>query len=184
MHCPYWTTAVHESCHAVVGHEFRRDVVFISVEPSGQSLGRTTIPSIHDWQDMDAGDGLDPKVRRRIDRRERQALAILVAGDVGNHIESGGTLPLVSQRIPPGVFAQIMMDPLHHAAPGLPEKHDVKRALEMSIELPDHGMDEILRAEERARRILKTTWMRVMVLAKRLCKRGEMDREAIDAALR
>jgi hypothetical protein len=155
MQCPHRNTAIHEASHAVIGHEFRRSVTFATVVPSGQSLGRTTIPSIFDWLEIDLGDGLNPKVRRKVDKRERQALGILVAGDVGNHIDLQGAWPLVSQRMPPGIFDQLMGPDHHAAAAALQEKADVTRALEMAVELPGHGMDEIVRAEEQVRRILK-----------------------------
>lgn len=184
MRCPQWNTAVHEASHAVVGHEFRRTVTFATVVPSGQSLGRTTIPSIYDWQDIDLGDGLNPKLRRKVDKRERQALGILVAGDVGNHMDRQGAWPLVSQRMPAGIFDQLM-GPDHQAvAAALQEKADVTRALEMAVELPGQGMDEIIRAEERVRRILKRRWLWTITLATRLCKRGEMHTQEIEAVFR
>lgn len=184
MHYPQWNTAVHEASHAVVAHEYRRTVTFVTVKPSGESLGRTTVPSIHDWQEIELGDGLDPKVRRKVDKRERQALGILVAGDVGSHIDRRAEWPLVSQRLPAGIFEQLM-GPNHHAgAEALHERADVTRALQMALKLPGQGMEEILGAEQRVGRILRRRWLRVISLAKRLCKRGEMQRQAIEAVFR
>jgi hypothetical protein len=184
MRCSQWNTAVHEASHAVVGHEFRRTVTFATVVPSGQSLGRTTIPSIFDWEDIDIGDGLNPKLRRKVDKRERQALGILVAGDVGNHIDRQGVWPLVSHRMPAGIFGQLMGPDHHAAAAALHEKADVTRALEMAVELPGHGMDEVVHAEERVHRILKARWIWLIMLATRLCKRGEMQQQEIEAVFR
>jgi hypothetical protein len=184
MRCAQWNTAIHEASHAVVAHEFRRTITFATVVPSGQSLGRTTIPSIFDWQDIDIGDGLNPKLRRKVDKRQRQALGILVAGDVGNFFDRNGAWQLVSHRMPGGIFDQLM-GPDHHAAvAALQEKADVTRALEMAVDLPSQGMEEIKRAEERIGRILKQRWRRVIALAARLCKREEMQQQEIEAVFR
>jgi hypothetical protein len=86
--------------------------------------------------------------------------------------------------MPPGIFDQLMGPAHHAAAAGLQEKADVTRALEMAVELPGRGMDEMLRAEERVNRILRRRWKWVITLARRLCKRGEMQRQSIEAAFR
>jgi hypothetical protein len=65
-----------------------------------------------------------------------------------NYLDRGGEWPLVSQRMPPGIFEQFMAN-YHAATAALLEKADVTRALEMAVELPAQGMDEILRPEER-----------------------------------
>jgi hypothetical protein len=133
-----------------------------------------------DFAAVDLGDGLDRQLRNKCNRLERRTMAILVAGDVGNNVESGALL--VSGRLPVDFFDQLEMH-AHAAAAQLQEKADVTRALMLALELPGVPGEELLRAEATARRILWLRWERVMRLAIRLLTEKEVNGGALTAAL-
>jgi len=175
-----WTVAVHEASHAVVGCELRHSVTLVTIVRNGIAVGRTIIPTIEDWEQM-VGDSLDQRFMRKYKNRKRGSLAIYLAGDVGNHLDGQTRRPLVSARVPPHIIDGLIARGTF--APGFNEKDDVKRALSIALHCWDTLFDEIDCAEARARKILRVRWQRVLYLARKLIRQGEMKGAALEAAL-
>jgi hypothetical protein len=171
MPYPRWTVAVHEASHAIVGRIFNKPVRLISVVSRGESLGRTVIGKLDDWTELERKDefGTDTVIRGKIVNRRRRTIAILVAGDTGNHIEAAS--PLLSQRLP----AHVLDDLLHHrrtSSAALHELSDLKRAFDLALHDPEGETMEVMEeAERRTSRFLKSRWADVERLAWKLCKR-------------
>jgi hypothetical protein len=175
-----WDVAVHEASHAVVAHEFRKPVNRVSVVAEGVSLGHTNISNLNDWDGIDLGDGMNRAANRKYNHRRRRTLAIYVAGDVGNNIESGSVL--VSGRLPAYVLQDLAANQ-HAASAALHHMADLTAALMPAIELADEASVELLNGEERARRILRRRWQKVRRLAAKVFARGTVQGQELDAAL-
>jgi hypothetical protein len=176
-------TAIHESCHAVLGRHFEKPVESISIEPSDESLGRTIIHRLNDWNEIDLGDELDPDARSEYAARQRRTLAIWLAGDVGNHIASGGKRKLVTQRNPDKVFEHLMRGQRAYVI-GLEEKSDIKEAFLLAMDIIDgEPMEELRSAEGVAKGVLQARWETVLILAKLLLQKKVLDIDDIRAEL-
>jgi len=176
-----WDVAVHEASHALLAAIYRKPVTRVSVVPAGQSLGHATISNLNDWAGIDHGDGMNPAANKKINHRQRRTLRILVAGDVGNNVDSGAIL--VSQRLPAHVLQDLAANQAAASA-ALHDMADLTRALVLAIELPREANEELIHGEARARYLLQRQWAKVLKLAERLERRGMIEGYELQSLLR
>lgn len=181
---PIWKKrepAVHEACHAVVAHECRKVVTICSIGGDPEGKRRTNVEGAIDWEGIDTKGWTDQKAIKRVRHRIRRLLKNLVAGEIGENLEY--RKPRLSDTIPADYLRLVQAEV---AIPGLRWGNtDLVRVMfliQERMRLPIGP--EFAKAEERADRIVRRRWRRVIHLAKRVYDRGYLDGPALAAALR
>src|SRR4051812_40175051 len=95
-------TAIHEASHVLVAIELLKEVEFARVAVVGTELGQTKYATaLNDWERIDLGDGMDAELNAQVTSLQRRAMAICVAGEIGNRLDHEGTWPILSDAVNP-----------------------------------------------------------------------------------
>ncbi|QDU52941.1 hypothetical protein [Gimesia panareensis] len=174
--------AYHEASHAVVGTEYGKRVVLLTIEPGEGYLGHCKTQGMLDWDELqeaklsfDSNSGRPERnwtLEKRL-KRIRRTLTIIVAGSYCNHLMDE-SVEKVSDMV---TEAKLSM---HHGVSeltydDLQKLSDIDVAIKLALQMNGIEIDLIREAEAKADQILKMNWYMVERVANALLRHKTLE---------